>query len=71
MINLHRGVKKKTMKFKLINDYGLYIMHVTDINNSILINKEIFDRLEKKRRIKQIRAFANNSRFEPRRSRKI
>lgn len=48
MINLHRGVKKKTMKFKLINDYGLYIMHVTDINNSILINKEIFDRLEKK-----------------------
>lgn len=36
------------MKFKLINDYGLYIMHVTDINNSILINKEIFDRLEKK-----------------------
>ena len=27
----------------IINDFGLYIMHVTDINNSILINKEIYD----------------------------
>ena len=36
------------MKFKLINDFEIYIMHITDINNSILINKEIFERFSNK-----------------------
>lgn len=45
MFNKKNNVK---MKFKLISDLDLYIMYVIDINNSLLITKELYELYEKK-----------------------
>lgn len=45
-------LKNKTnMKIKVINDFDLYIMYITDINHSLLINKELYELYNKKSNI--------------------
>ena len=36
------------MKIQVFNEQGLYIIHIKEINNSIVINEDIYGRLKNK-----------------------